>query len=250
MPGTQPQLDNLGPQEIEHLLPQRSRNALDLRREVSVKSCGSRPRALHAAEHTKIGQMTLRLYDGILACLTGKDAAVSVLTLSDSLPIARRAAAGPIGPGIEKGTQVLTDSRYEEGLAVRKEVLGESYVGRSLANADDFSRPFQEFITRYCWGEVWSRPGLPRSVRSLLTLGMLTALAKPAEVETHVRGALNNGCSSDEIFEALLQATIYCGVPAGLDAMRVAQRVIAEQTASDGEPDRAAESVAVDGAKS
>lgn len=118
---------------------------------------------------------------------------------------------------------------YEAGLAVRREVLGEEYVDRALANADDFSLPFQEFITEHCWGDIWTRPGLPRQTRSLLNVAILTALSKPAELELHVRGALRNGCTREEIFETLLQATVYCGVPAGVEAMRAAQRALAER---------------------
>lgn len=117
---------------------------------------------------------------------------------------------------------------YEQGLAVRTAVLGEEYVARSLAAADGFAQPFQEFMTAFCWGGVWTRPGLPLRTRSMLTLAMLTALSKPQEIATHVRGALNNGCTREEILEVVLQATVYCGVPAGVDAMRVAQRVVAE----------------------
>ena len=119
---------------------------------------------------------------------------------------------------------------FDEGLEMRTAVLGKEYVTRSLESADGFSRPFQEFVTAYCWGSIWTRPGLPRKVRSLVTLAMLTALSKPKEIEAHVRGALTNGCAPEEIREVFLQATVYCGVPAGIDAMRVAQRVIAENT--------------------
>ena len=120
------------------------------------------------------------------------------------------------------------EEMFTAGLAARREVLGEEYVDRAIANADDFSRPFQEFITEHCWGDIWTRPGLPRQTRSLLNIAMLTALAKPTELELHVRGALRNGCTRDEIFETLLQATVYCGVPAGVEAMRAAQRAIAD----------------------
>jgi 4-carboxymuconolactone decarboxylase len=122
---------------------------------------------------------------------------------------------------------------FEEGLAIRKAVLGEEYVDRALASADEFSRPFQEFVTEYCWGGPWTRPALDRKTRSMITLGILTALSKPKEIEIHVRGALNNGCTPDEIREVLLHATVYCGVPAGVDAMRAAQPVIA--AARDGQ---------------
>ena len=117
---------------------------------------------------------------------------------------------------------------YETGLAIRKEVVGADYVERSLAAADDFSKPLQDLVTQYCWGEVWSREGVDRRMRSILNLGMLVALNRPHELKLHVRGALNNGLTKDEIRELLLQTAIYCGVPAALDAFRVAKDVLAE----------------------
>ncbi len=117
---------------------------------------------------------------------------------------------------------------YETGLNIRREVLGREYVDNSLKNATDFNRPFQELVSEYCWGAVWSRPGLTRRERSMLNLAMLTALGRTHEVELHVRGALNNGMTPAEISEVLLQTTIYCGVPAALDSYRVASKVIAE----------------------
>ena len=117
---------------------------------------------------------------------------------------------------------------YETGLNIRREVLGSEYVDNSLKNATDFNRPFQELVSEYCWGAVWSRPGLTRRERSMLNLAMLTALGRTHEVELHVRGALNNGMTPAEISEVLLQTTIYCGVPAALDSYRVASKVIAE----------------------
>ncbi|GAA4932873.1 4-carboxymuconolactone decarboxylase [Actinomycetospora succinea] len=122
-----------------------------------------------------------------------------------------------------------TDDRFERGLAVRKEVVGEAHVERSMANVSDFSRPMQDWVTRACWGEVWDRPGLDRRTRSLLNLVMLTALGRSHELAVHVRGALTNGCTTEEIQEALLQAAAYCGAPAGLEAFRVAEKVLAEE---------------------
>jgi 4-carboxymuconolactone decarboxylase len=116
--------------------------------------------------------------------------------------------------------------RFELGLAIRREVLGTEHVDKSIAAATDFNRPMQELVTEYCWGAVWSRPGLERRTRSLLNIGMLTALNRPHELQLHVRGALRNGCTREEIREALLQAAVYCGVPAALDAFRVAQAAI------------------------
>ena len=117
---------------------------------------------------------------------------------------------------------------YETGLQIRREVLGAEYVDNSLKNATDFNRPFQELVSEYCWGAVWSRPGLTRKERSMINLAMLTALGRTHEVEIHVRGALNNGLTKEQISEVLLHTTIYCGVPAALDSYRVANKVIAE----------------------
>jgi len=119
-------------------------------------------------------------------------------------------------------------SRFDAGLAVRRSVLGRRYVDESMRTADEFTRPLQELVTEYCWGAVWTRPGLPRKTRSLLNLAMLTALNRPHELRLHVRGALRNGCSRDEIMETLLQAAIYCGVPAAIDSFRIAREVLAE----------------------
>ncbi len=115
---------------------------------------------------------------------------------------------------------------YEEGLRVRREVLGAEYVDKAVASATDFNREFQELVTEYCWGKVWTRPGLDRKTRSLINIAMLTALNRPHEVALHVRGALNNGCTRDDIKEVLLQTAIYCGVPAAVDGFRVAREVL------------------------
>ena len=118
--------------------------------------------------------------------------------------------------------------RYEQGLAIRKEVLGAEYVDNSLRNADDFTRDIQQLVTEYAWGEIWSRPGLARRDRSLLNLGMITALNRPHELRLHVRGALANGLSKDDIKEVFLQTAVYCGAPAALDSFRVAREVFEE----------------------
>src|SRR5919108_5852067 len=117
---------------------------------------------------------------------------------------------------------------FDEGLEIRRAVLGPEYVDGSLARADDFMMAFQELTTEWCWGYNWSRPGLDRKTRSLLNLAMLTALGKPDELRLHVRGALNNGVTAEEIREVLVHATVYCGVPAGLDAFKVAHGVLVE----------------------
>jgi len=120
-------------------------------------------------------------------------------------------------------------NRFEDGLEVRREVLGADHVDRSLERASAFARPMQELVTEYCWGAVWARPGLDRRTRSLLNLAMLTALDRPHELRIHLRGALTNGVSAAEIQEVLLQAAIYCGVPAAMDAFRVAEEILAEE---------------------
>jgi 4-carboxymuconolactone decarboxylase len=117
---------------------------------------------------------------------------------------------------------------YKKGLKIRRAVLGRKYVDASIKAADDFTRPFQELVTEYCWGAVWGRSGLSRKTRSLINLAMLTALNRPHEVKLHIKGALNNGVSKDEIREVLLQTAIYCGVPASLDSFRIAREAFAE----------------------
>jgi 4-carboxymuconolactone decarboxylase len=122
----------------------------------------------------------------------------------------------------------MASELFEKGLKVRREVLGAEHVDASLSQADDFSRPLQELVTEYCWGNVWSRPGLDRKTRSLINIAMLTALNRPHEVKLHLRGALNNGCSKNDIMEVLLQTAIYCGVPAAMDSLRVAKEFFQE----------------------
>ncbi len=126
----------------------------------------------------------------------------------------------------------MTQSLFDRGLAARKAVLGADYVEKSLAQADEFTKPLQELVTEYCWGAIWTREGLPRKTRSLLNIAMLTALNRQHELRLHVQGALRNGCTRQEIQEALLQATIYAGVPAGVEAFRTAHAAIAESGAA------------------
>lgn len=122
----------------------------------------------------------------------------------------------------------MPQSLFDKGLEMRKSVLGPEHVERSLKTADDFSRPMQELVTEYCWGAVWTREALPRKIRSMLNLAMLTALNRPHELKLHVRGALRNGVTKEEIREVLLQTAIYCGVPAAIDAFRTAREVLNE----------------------
>jgi 4-carboxymuconolactone decarboxylase len=117
---------------------------------------------------------------------------------------------------------------FEKGLKTRREVLGAAYVDASIANADDFNLPMQELVTEYCWNEVWNRPGLDRRTRSIMNLCMITALNRPHELKLHVRGAINNGLTKDEIKEVFLQTAIYCGVPAAIDSFRNAKEVFKE----------------------
>jgi 4-carboxymuconolactone decarboxylase len=121
---------------------------------------------------------------------------------------------------------------FDRGLEIRKSVLGADYVEKSLKAADDFNMPLQELVTEYCWGAVWGRDGLPHKVRSMLNLAMISALNRPHELKLHVRGALRNGVSKDEIREVFLQVAIYCGVPCAIDSFRIAREVFAE---GDGE---------------
>jgi 4-carboxymuconolactone decarboxylase len=104
-------------------------------------------------------------------------------------------------------------------------------VDAAISQADDFSRPLQELVTEYCWGAIWTRPGLSRKTRSLINLAMLTALNRPQEVELHLRGALRNGCTKEEIGEVLLQTAIYCGVPAAVDSFRLARKIFSDSEA-------------------
>jgi 4-carboxymuconolactone decarboxylase len=120
------------------------------------------------------------------------------------------------------------DERYERGLDVRREVLGKAHVARSLENRTELTTEFQDFITRYAWGEVWTRPGLPRHTRSMLTISMLVALNRGEELGLHLRAAKNNGVSRDEIKEVLMQTAIYCGVPAANSAFHLAQKIFDE----------------------
>ena len=134
---------------------------------------------------------------------------------------------------------VRPEGLFEQGLPVRREVLGAEYVDQSLARANDFMMAFQHATTELCWGYVWTRPGLDRRTRSLLNLAMLTALKAPAELKLHVRGALTNGVTVEEIKEVLLHATVYCGIPAGLEAFKAANEVLVAEGVV--EPVKAAE---------
>jgi len=122
----------------------------------------------------------------------------------------------------------MTSEKFERGLAIRKKVLGDAYVERSFASADSFSLPIQELSTEYCWGHVWAREGLSLKERSLLNIGMISALNRPHELKLHIKAALTNGLSREQIREALLQVAIYCGLPAGVDSTRIAREAFAE----------------------
>ena len=124
----------------------------------------------------------------------------------------------------------MSDEQFERGLAMRKQVMGEDFVARAYAGVTDFTAPLQQHITRNAWGETWQRPGLDLKTRSLVTVAMLTALGRQNELKGHVRGALNNGATVQEIQEVLLHATIYCGVPSAVEAFRSAAEVVGDGT--------------------
>lgn len=120
----------------------------------------------------------------------------------------------------------MNSEKYVRGMAVRREILGDEYVDKAISSATDFNKPLQDLVTENCWGEVWTRNAIPKKTRSLITIAMLAALKLPTELKAHVRGALRNGCTVEEIREVLLHATVYCGVPAGVEAFRAAKDVI------------------------
>lgn len=122
----------------------------------------------------------------------------------------------------------MTDDTYQEGLSIRREVLGDEHVNRALDRATPFTQPFQEFITRHAWGAVWTRPGLDRRMRSAITVAVLTALGREHELELHLRGAIRNGLTPQELAEILIHTAVYAGVPAANAAFAIAQRVLDE----------------------
>lgn len=128
-------------------------------------------------------------------------------------------------------TTTINQELFDKGLATRREVLGDAYVQRSLDGADEFSMPMQELVTQYCWGDVWNRPGLERAQRSLINLAMISALNRPHELKVHVRGAVRNGVTKEQIKEVFLQVAIYCGAPAALESFRLAREVFKEMDA-------------------
>jgi 4-carboxymuconolactone decarboxylase len=122
----------------------------------------------------------------------------------------------------------MNKEMFEKGLAIRKSVLGAEYVDKAIASADDFNRPMQELATEYCWGWCWGREGLDKKTRSIINLAMISALNRPHELKMHVKGAIANGLTKEEIREVLLQVAIYCGIPAGVDSFRIAKEAFAE----------------------
>ena len=129
----------------------------------------------------------------------------------------------------------MDKNQYERGMKTRREVLGDAHVDRSIAAADDLTRPLQDMVIEYGWGAVWTREGLSRQTRSLINIGMLTALNRPHELQVHLKGAINNGCSREEIVEAALQTAVYCGMPAALDTMRQIKAVFEQLDAANAE---------------
>jgi 4-carboxymuconolactone decarboxylase len=126
----------------------------------------------------------------------------------------------------------MGNETFERGMKLRKQVLGKEYVEKSMAAADDFSRPMQELSTEYCWGYVWGRPGLELRERSLINIAMISALNRPHELKLHIKAALGNGLTRDQIREVLMQVAVYCGVPAGIDSVRIAREAFAELDAA------------------
>jgi len=124
--------------------------------------------------------------------------------------------------------EMMDKKMYDAGMKLRREVVGADYVDKAMASADELTADFQQFVTEYCWGAVWTREGLSHRDRSVLNLGMLTALGKPAELKLHLRGALTNGVTREEIREILMQTAVYCGVPAAMEGFRMAREVFAE----------------------
>jgi len=127
------------------------------------------------------------------------------------------------------------DERYEAGMKVRRAVLSDAHVDRSLANRTELTSEFQNFITRYAWGEIWTREGLPRHTRSLITIAMMVALNRSEELALHLRAAKNNGVTQDQIKEVLMQTAVYCGVPAANSAFHLAQKIFEEEARSGGQ---------------
>jgi len=126
----------------------------------------------------------------------------------------------------------MDKARYEKGLEVRTAVLGKEYVDAAMKNVDDFNRRFQELVTEFCWGEAWGSDGLPRKTRSMLNIAMISILNRPHELRAHLRGAIVNGCTKDEIREVLTQVAIYAGIPCGVDSFRIAREVFKEMEAA------------------
>ncbi len=122
----------------------------------------------------------------------------------------------------------MDQEMFKKGMAIRHEMFGEEFAEKLLSEADDFNRPFEELVTQYCFGEVWGRPGLNRKTRSMLTLAMVIGLNRPNQVAVHVRGALKNGVTKDEIKELFMHAGIYCGIPAAVESFRIAREVFRE----------------------
>ena len=120
----------------------------------------------------------------------------------------------------------MRGDKYKAGMAVRREVLGDEYVDRAISTATEFTNPLQDIVTENCWGEIWARGVIPKRTRSLITIAILAALKAPTELKAHILGALRNGCTIEEIQDVLLQSTVYCGVPSGVEAFRAAKEVI------------------------
>ena len=144
------------------------------------------------------------------------------------VPVRVKGGSAAKGRVFERILGMSKSPLFERGLTIRKEVLGEAYVNNSLANADEFTRTMAEWSTEFCWGALWSRPGADRRFRSIVNLAMIAAINRPHELKLHVKGAIKNGLSKDEIKEIFLQVAVYCGVPAGIDSFRIAKEAFKE----------------------
>src|ERR1700722_13222266 len=166
--------------------------------------------------------------DGTSAGKPVRDAAIPFGQISGP---ANRFGAAPSPPNAQK-ENAMDKARFDKGLEVRTAVLGKDYVEASMKNADDFNRPFQELVTEYCWGAAWGSDGLAHKTRSMLNIAMISILNRPHELKLHVKGALRNGVTKDEIREVLIQVAIYAGVPCGVDAFRLAREAFKEVEAA------------------
>jgi 4-carboxymuconolactone decarboxylase len=187
---------------------------------------------LFQARCRRSGPHSVGAVPGSIAHTDGRNASARLLWVRVSAPSARH----PIDTMARLSLMSETSDLLKRGLQIRREVVGEAHVDQVLESTTPFSAPMQELVTEYCWGWLWSRPGLPRKTRSLLNLAMLSILNRPNEFKSHVRGAIANGCTVDEIRETLLQAAVYGGVPVGIEAFRLAAEALSGLGIDHGSP--------------